>query len=323
MPQGNIGNRVIAIQDILLTQSDKDHILSMPTLITLLAEKGIACDRRSVYRCIEILKDSGHPVHFTKRNGQGYYMNSSLSLAEAYFLISCIQESSAISETVSKQLTRKILSLLSEHERKQLPVIIPSATKTTNSQVFLAIEVLMNAIACLHPVQFLYFDYTVNKQKQYRRQNKRYELIPQAIVSNRGRFYCVFYSVKHQSFANYRIDKMEQVRMLPQQIDPQPFNLADYLKSNFDMYAGTPQTITAQFDLSLANIVFDQFGQNIIISSVHSDTFTASIQTTITPTLISWLVLFQKQIVVKKPQSLINQLLQVAQDIQNTYHIKK
>ena len=107
--------------------------------------------------------------------------------------------------------------------------------------------------------------------------------------------------------------------MLDEQADPVFFSLNDHVRASFNMYHGEPETVTVDFDLNLANVVFDEFGKNIIISKVSADRFTANIRTAVTPTLISWLLQFYDRMEVKKPQSLIDRLNQIADTIHSVY----
>ena len=112
---------------------------------------------------------------------------------------------------------------------------------------------------------------------------------------------------------------MDQITVTNEQSEGIPFSLQDHLRSSFQMYHGAPQTVTAVFDNSLSSIVFDQFGDNIVISSVDEKTFTASIRTAVTPPLVSWFLQFYDKVVIKKPKTLIEEYQRIAKALQNTY----
>jgi len=62
---------------------------------------------------------------------------------------------------------------------------------------------------------------------------------------------------------------------------------------------------------------------DIIISHQDKDHFTASIRTAVTPTLTAWLLQFGDKVHVLKPQSLIDQMIDIADGIQKTYNKKQ
>lgn len=320
MKHGDIIELPLMLREILLKYSDEEHVLGMPEIRAYLLDLGIEADRRTVYKAIRVLNDHGHEIAYTSRNGkQGYMIRHPFTQAEAFFLCDAVQTSSALSANTAEAFTAKIAGMLSEQERKALPPAAAVTSRTDSDQMLKTIQILLKAIAGMNPVEFRYYDLSVTKKKQYRRNNKTYHLVPYALVSNAGRYYCVFYSEEHQSFANYRIDKMDMIHVLETKADPVYFSLKDHIRSSFNMYHGEPETITVDFDLNLANVVFDEFGRDIIISKVGEQRFTASIRTAVTPTLVSWLLQFYDRMEVKRPESLKDQLLNIAEHLRETY----
>lgn len=307
------------IYKLLQNKTDADHTLSTPEIQAELNAIEMKADRRTIYRSLEGLKKCGFDIRVKKEKKTGYYMVHLLTCAEALILIDAVQSSNAFSKKESKKLIQKICSLLSEEDRKNLPETIATSTKTKNDLVLKTIEKLIPAISQCHPVEFLYYDLSVTREKQYRHSKKTYHLIPYAIASENGRYYCVFYSEKYSSFSNYRLDKMERVKVLEEEAQPVPFSLETHLKESMLMYHGAPQTVTARFDISMASPLFDQFGDNIIISKVEEDFFTASIKTTLSPTLTSWFLMFYDRTEILKPQELKDEMRAIAAHLTDIY----
>ena len=74
-----------------------------------------------------------------------------------------------------------------------------------------------------------------------------------------------------------------------------------------------------QIDLKIANILFDQFGKDILINKVNEEFFSVSLRTAISPTLISWLLQFYKEITILSPKELIEEVRAIAKHIEETY----
>lgn len=309
----------LELNDILMKESDEQHILSMPVLQSMLTDRGIEADRRTVYRSIRALQDTGHSIVYVRGKVQGYYAEHLFSSSEAAILASCLNDSAAVSKTNTDHLLKNISTLLSVHQQSYLSAIHTRSIKTGNDQVLAYIDLLIPAIQKFHPVRFRYYDLNLSGHKQYRRRSKPYEMMPYALVLHNARYYCILYAKEHQAFASFRIDKMDQLSVLENTEDPVAFDLESYMRSSFDMYSGTPQTVTAVFDLSLSSIVFDRFSEDILISHISDTSFTASIRTAVTPTLVSWILMFPGKIQVAKPQSLIDTLLSVADSIHTCY----
>lgn len=51
--------RLLKVWEILRTETDEDNPMGTPILLQKLANQGIKCDRRTVYRDIQLLNDFG------------------------------------------------------------------------------------------------------------------------------------------------------------------------------------------------------------------------------------------------------------------------
>ena len=319
MIHGDAAGRTLLILNILRERSDAEHIISMPDLIAELAEKGIAADRRTIYLSMDALRRNGWDIRFTRRQGQGYYLNRQFQPAEIMVLTDAVQNSPAISRDQTDRLSAQLKTLLSAEQQKLLPVPAAAEGKTDNPNVIRYIEILLEAAAGHHPVEFRYYDVSVNRQKAYRRSRRSYHLLPCAVMSSQGRYYGIFHDRKHRDFAAYRIDKMEHLQMLEDTEEPVYFDMEAWKRTSFDMYHGDAVTVTAVFDRSLSNVLFDRFGQDIIISNVTDTDFTASIRTAVTPTLTAWFLQFYDRITILRPAGLIAALQDIAASINKTY----
>lgn len=309
---------------ILIEHTDRENRLSMPQIIALLEENGISAERRSVYKAIRILNDNGFQISFDRSgNMQGYRLKHLFTPAEALYLTDSVRNSFSLTEAEAERFCTKITSLMSSSEKALLKDSRRDVIHTDNEHVMDYIQQLLEAVRDCVFVDFRYYDISVTGQKKYRRRSERYHLVPYAVISSENRWYCVFWSPVHRSFANYRIDKMDHVSVTSEKADPVPFSLPDHMRSAFRMYHGEARTVIAEFDLSLTSQVFDQFGSNIIISRVTDKTFTAAIRTAITPPLISWLLQYPSSLKVLEPQELILKIREIADILQKTYQEEK
>ena len=66
--------RLVKILEILRQETDEDNPMPTNTLIKKLAEQGIECDRRTLYRDIQVLNDYGYEVLCTRAISNEYYV---------------------------------------------------------------------------------------------------------------------------------------------------------------------------------------------------------------------------------------------------------
>jgi len=304
----------IKVLKVLSEETDSAHPLTAAELGGILDEAGLPSQRRTIYRAVSVLNENGFQINYTRsKEKSGYYAEHLFTLGEVNFLANECACSTALSNTNSKNMIAKAEQLLSIHDRAAMCVQPLAAGKTLNQNVIEMTSLLLKAINSGSSVSFLYYDYTVTRAKRYRRQSGRYHGVPYAVISENGRSYVVIHSDSHHDFANYRIDKMDDLAIGERADEIHPFNLEDHLRSSFMMYHGDATSVTVRFSLDLASIVMDRFGKDdMIITSVDQESFTASIRTTITPPLKSWLLQFGDKVTVLYPRQLIDSLLETA-----------
>lgn len=309
----------LLIEKYLRQYSDPAHPLSIMDMQKLLEETGRKAERRTIYASLEALKENGETIHMVKKDRKtGYYMERVFRQEEIFLLCSDLSDSTALSETTITTMQEKLKSLLSVHEQKQVPSLPPFVAAHQSIDLLPSIHLLMDAIASTRPITFRYFDLDCYRQRVYRKNT--YRMVPYAIASQNGKYYCILYSFTHRDFGNYRIDKMDDIVVEENTVPSVPFNLADHMRTSFQMYHGHSQTVTCRFDLSFAGYVYDHFAtKDIIISHVDDTGFTASLRTAVTPTLISWIMQFHDRIEVLEPVQLKQQLFTHGKQIYDQY----
>ena len=89
------------------------------TLIKKLAEQGIECDRRTLYRDIQVLNEYGYEVLRTRAISNEYYIvDRSFDISELRILLDAVQAASFITPKKTKVLIDKIADLAGSHRRK-------------------------------------------------------------------------------------------------------------------------------------------------------------------------------------------------------------
>ena len=101
MKKNDTSERLLRLIEILQAKTDPEHLLTMPALISELEAYGIHSDRRSIYKQLHLLKESGYPIHYT-RKGQGYYFAHPFNESEVFLLMDAIQHIKALTNESTK-----------------------------------------------------------------------------------------------------------------------------------------------------------------------------------------------------------------------------
>lgn len=310
--------RVLALQRILLDETDEAHPLSTGELIARLEAAGHSCERKTIYDDIESLRQAGVDVEQQRGPGGGYYVASrAFELAELKLLVDAVQSSKFITAKKSLDLIAKLQGLTSRHAARELSrqVFVLGRPKAANEAIYYNVDALHMAIAERRKVSFQYFDLTVHKARALRRGGERYVVSPVALIWDDENYYLLTYAERHRGFTHYRIDRMLglEVTAEPREEAPSRFDAAAYTKKVFGMFGGAEERVSLVFHNSLVGAVLDRFGADLSLVPVDGDHFRVTPLCAISPVFLGWLFQFGGAVRVEGPGKLIEALRERAE----------
>ena len=302
--------KLLEILRLLEQETDSDHPIKCDEIIALLNQKGISAERKSVYSDLDILRQAGWDIRYQKN--RGYWLRRRYTLAQLKLLSDAVGSLAILSADQAEQLNATLGQECSRYQQPQLTPVLP-ARRDSDVDILGNIDQILKALRENVEIEFRYFDITVHKQKRYRRQSQSYQLFPYALIRENQRYYCVCYSFHHQGFSHYRLDKMEQIRLRSEPLPRIPFDLKEYAARSFGMYASDPVNMTLRFDLSLANTVFDRFGQDVMITRITDQDFDVNLTLSVAPPFLGWLFQFGRKVQILQPSSLKAKMREAAE----------
>lgn len=317
--------KIIVLLKILMERSDEEHILAMTDIINALAEFDIIAERKSIYDDIECLRLLGYDIICRKGKNMGYYIGArDFELPELKLLVDAVASSKFITERKSNSLIKKIEGLASNSQAKQLQrqVFVSNRVKTMNERIYYNIDAIHSAIADKKQISFKYFEYSVAKQKIYRKNGEKYITNPVALSWDDENYYLITYSEKYNELVHYRVDKMDSITILETVVAPmknKEFNIADYSKKVFSMFGGEEQEIKLRFDNSLVGVVLDRFGKDIHIKIIDDKSFEIYVKVAVSPSFFGWLFQFYDKVKIIEPHSMAEQFKDKVDAIKQMY----
>lgn len=207
---------------LLQQETDELHPLSTNEICNRLSAMGISCERRTLAKDIVLLNEQGFEVMWCRVGKEkGYYIaDRSFSIPGLKILIDAVQAANFITENKSVELIKKIAALGGSHQADilQSNLVCFNTRKHTNETIYYSVGYLEDAIQQKNKVLFRYFDLNEHGEKVYRREGHRYVVEPVALVFHEDNYYIVVYSAKHDSTANYRIDRMDSVEIIDESV---------------------------------------------------------------------------------------------------------
>lgn len=315
--------KLLKLLDMLRHETDEQHPLSTTQICTKLGNMGIVCDRRTLPRDIATLNDQGYEIMSVMiGHDKCYYVEDrSFSIPELKILIDAVQAASFITDKKTSELVEKIAALGGSHRAEILKsnMVCFNTRKHSNEQIYYNVDTLERAIQNNKKVIFYYYNLDENGNKVYRRDHHHYVVEPIALVFNEDNYYLISYSSRHDGTANYRVDRMEAVEIVEEDICEKAISLRNsvsgYTEQAFKMYGGESVEVVLEFTDSLIGVVFDKFGEDVKMRRTSEDRCVATVTVQISPVFWSWLFQFGKQMTVVSPPQVSDEYKQKIQDL--------
>ena len=300
--------KLLYLAQILMEQTDEEHPLTVQALIAQLAKHDIQAERKSVYDDLDALSRFGLDVQCRKGRMPGWFVGArDFELPELKLLVDAVQSSRFITRRKSDALIRKLERLASIHQAQQLQrqVFVSGRVKVMNESIYYNVDKLHTALSAKRAITFQYFDYNMYREKVFRREGAQYTVSPYGLIWNNDNYYLVAYDGSHREMRHYRVDKMAEITVtnLPREgaEDYPNFDIAVYGQKHFGMYSGEEATVTLRAKSSMAGVVLDRFGQDVILVPDGPDFFSVSIPLVLSPQFYGWLFALDPDVTLTAP----------------------
>lgn len=226
-------NKLLALLQILIKETDENHKLTTNQLIEKLSEQGVYAHRNTIPSDIEKLRNAGYDIICDKSTQNKYFMGSrGMELSEIKMLCDAVNAAQFISEEKSFQLIDKLFSPLSDYQKEKIRNLIqqPSENKADSKSIYYA-DIINTAITQRRKIRFQYYEYNEKREKILKHNGYTYTVSPYAAVWNDDRYYLVGYCEKHRDITVFRIDRLANISLTdhPSKPCPKDFVLKDFI----------------------------------------------------------------------------------------------
>ena len=298
---------IFNILDILRKYTDENHRLSQKEITDILrTEYGMKAERKAIRRNLLDLLDFGYNIEYSEsvrmvpnpRTGKpeetyilsDFYLVRDFTDGELRLLIDGLLFSRHIPYSQCKDLVEKLEGLSNTYFRSRIRHISKMPEEyTNNQQIFLNIELLDDAIHKKKKVSFRYLSYGTDKKQHPRLRSDgsdRYLVNPYQMAAKDGKYYLICNLDKYDDVANYRIDRISDIRILEDPVKPfetlrgangRPLDLAEYMKKHIYMYASGDCRAKLRIRKTFVNEIIDLFGQDVTFSEENDTHVTVSV----------------------------------------------
>ena len=297
MDTSSTKKRMLLILELLYKTTDESHPVSTVDITNYLDEKGFQIDRKTLRSDLRLLISMGYDIVVVKSSPNKYFWGErTFEIPELKMLLDAVSSARFISETKSKRLTKKIMSLAGLQQREQLKrhVRAIGKTKADNKGLYYIIDTITEAINRKKKISFQYTEYNGRKEKILRNDGEVYILSPYVLYWNEDYYYVLGYSDKRERVTAFRIDRMKTPTIMDDDAVPKPedFDVSAYSNKVFQMFSGEETTVELECDTSLMKYVIDRFGIGVETEELSEDKFLAKVPVDLSPTFYGWVFQF-------------------------------
>ena len=283
------------LYEYLLENTCEGHTANMKDILDYYAMVDDAVEVRTVYRDIHALNTREDiAINYDGRT-RGYWLErKDYTPNELRLIVDSIQSSKFITHKKTLSLIRKIESLASVYEAQLLSrqVYVKNRIKTMNESIYYNVDEIHTGIARDRQIRFRYFDYTVQKERRFRRDGGYYVVSPFALTWDDENYYLVAYDSTAAMIKHFRVDKMLDIGILDEPRDGREsfaaLDMAEYAKKVFGMFSGREERVRMRFDNQLVGAVLDRLGREAMLVPDGESHFTVTAQVEVSPQFFAW-----------------------------------
>ena len=316
MPKDNYQKiKLLKLYELLKQETDDTHSMKTVEICKRLEAMGIPCERRTLSKDIAVLNEYGYEIldEMVGHEKAYYVIDRSFSVPELKVMMDAVHGASFITEKKSEDLITKIASLggghMSELLRRNQTCF--NTHRHSNEAIYYSIDACEHALQQKRRLAFYYFDLNEKLQRIYRKNKKRYEVDPMALIFNDNNYYLMCFSSKYDGITNYRLDRMDGVEIMDETVSEGAIihsaDVPDFTSKAFNMYGGPEENAVLQFSSKLIGVVFDHFGEETQMIRQDDDTCIATVRIQVSPTFWGWLFTFGNDMRILSPEPLVKE----------------
>lgn len=325
--QDNQKLKIPYLMKIFSEKTDDEHGITMPQIIRELGEYGVHAERKGIYNDIGYLNDYGFEIEGRQagRTCEYHLVSRTFELPELKLLVDSVQSAKFISEKKSREIIKKLETLCSEHEAKQLnrQVYVQGRIKTMNESILYNVDTIHSAINSNNKITFQYWNWNVDKKAELRKGGASYKVSPWGLSWDDENYYLIAYDDSRGMLRHYRVDKMVHISVSDEKREGQDsykgINMADYSQKTFGMLGGDVRTVSIECDNEFAGVMIDRFGKDIFMMKLDGGRFAINVPVVVSGQFLGWIMGLGEKVRITGPKDVVERMRKEGERIAEAY----
>ena len=317
--------KLLLLERIFAEQTDEEHAISLEQITEMLEQKGISANRKTLYQDFEELRMMGIDIGMYKQSRTTVYQQQSrkFDLAELRMLVDAVQSAKFLSDSKSKDLIKKLESLASVYQKKELhhSVTMAGRVKTMNESVIRNVDWLQEAMTKNRQISFRYYQWNMEKALEEKHKDKVYRVSPWMLLVSQDNYYLVAYNPEVHEIRHFRVDKMKRIKMEEEEREGrEEFDQVEtptYATAVFGMFSGKVRQVAVEGPAEKVHVLIDQFGKDIPIAKAGGNRFRATVSVVPNHLFLNWLTAVDMKVV--WPEDVVEEMRQIVRGLNKDY----
>lgn len=314
VPKADDGRlRILYLYQILMRDSDENHMLSTPEILCRMEEEhGILMHRTTLPKDVDLLREVGVDVRSERRRALYYYIpEGPFSVPELRLLIDAVLSSKFITDRRSKALVEKLIGLTNAPNSDKLHRTIHTTgkAKSENEKGYSIVDAINEAIHRKRKISFYYFDYDNRKKHVLKNDGMPYTVSPYDLIYDGDYYYMTGFCDERDEVRTFRVDRIEKKpELLPEAAvkKPKDYRVERYTQEVTRMFS-TEETVevTLLCEAELMKAVIDHFGSNVRTKPIGDNQFRAVVKVCPSPTFYRWVFGWGGGMQIERPEMIV------------------
>ena len=319
--------KIIYLMWLFTEKTDATHYITMADILDYLSSNDISAERKSIYADIEALRNYGFDIKGFQQKGKYLYhlVNRKFELAELKLLVDAVQSSKFITAKKSNELIKKIGSLASTYESKELQrqVYVSNRIKTMNESIYYNVDQLHKAINWNKKITFQYSQWTVDKKIKLKKGGALYKVSPWALMWDNANYYMVAFDLEEEKIKHFRVDKMRHINLTKDKRDGktqfEKFDMGVYATKMFGMFGGKEEKVRLECKNDLVGVIIDRFGKDAMIIPIDDEHFRINVDVEVSQQFLAWVIGLGEGAKILSPESVVEMMRIEARRLMEQY----
>lgn len=338
------------VLQILLKNTDETHCLNSDQIISRLEDYGIEAENRSIYRDIADINkalyaeeygcdldeaaeaiqedEENKAIRYNAKEKGFHVVRRKINLNDVRLLAESVYSAKFIPHDLEQLLIDAVCEFTSRYEKETIrrESLVVDRVKTVNKQVLGNIETINEALRNAQKIKFKYTKYDISHLDKLstRRGGSFITASPFQLLIENGNYYLFAYDGEAEKVWPYRVDRMQNIRILDEPRDGEDafleLDIKRYTRRVFSMFAGERITVQIRFVNTLLDTVVDRFGTEGVTYSKSGDShFNVTAPVEVSDQFFAWVCGFRKRAKIIGPPRVVEQMKEFVEAIQSKY----